>query len=91
MTAKRENDDDLEEADLLVEHLPRGDLTGPEFTHHRTEPLNTSSRRSATSRFMRHKTTATRVEHRAAPRLVANHRIDYLKHPVPQFVACCRP
>ncbi|MFD7944870.1 hypothetical protein [Streptomyces sp. NPDC059744] len=48
MTAKRVNGEDLEEADLLVERLPRGDLTGPEFAHHCTEPLNTSSRRGAT-------------------------------------------
>ncbi|WP_328887176.1 hypothetical protein [Streptomyces sp. NBC_00316] len=33
------NDEDLEEADLLVECLPRGDLTGPEFVHHCAEPL----------------------------------------------------
>lgn len=33
------NGEDLEEADLLVECLPRGDPTGPEFVHHCTEPL----------------------------------------------------
>lgn len=33
------NGEDLEEADLLVEYLPSGDLAGPEFVHHCTEPL----------------------------------------------------
>lgn len=33
------NGGDLEEADLLVECLPRGDLAGPGFVHHCTEPL----------------------------------------------------
>ncbi|MGW6093216.1 hypothetical protein ACWFRK_02125 [Streptomyces sp. NPDC055157] len=72
------NGQDLEEADALVERLPRGDLTGPEFVHHCTEPLKRDIEPKRDLTVRRHRTTATRVERRAARRFMANHRIGYL-------------
>lgn len=70
--------EDPEEADLLVGHPPRGDLTGPRKcpSPHGVAEAVIEAKRDLT--VDRHKTTATRVERRAARPFMAGHRIGYL-------------
>lgn len=55
------NDEDLEEADLLVERLPPATSQAAEVAHHRTEPLSHIIEAERDLTVGRQKTTATRV------------------------------
>ncbi len=78
------NFEELEEADLLIERLPRGDPAAPEFARPCTELLKHVIEAKRDLMVRRHRTAAARVERMAVRRLMANHGIDYLTS-----IQCC--